>query len=132
MRLAPNQDAQAMQDELTSLLKANLPAGAELLVSATGRARPALFSVEEPALKLAASALEKACGVAPAFLRSGGSIPIVAEMAACGYPVIVGGFGLAADAVHAPNESYALRSLELGRASARELYHALAQLPARA
>ena len=51
-------------------------------------------------------------------------------MAARGYPVIVGGFGLPGDAVHAPDESYALQSLAWGEAAARELYLALAQLPA--
>jgi hypothetical protein len=45
--------------------------------------------------------------------------------------VIVSGFGLAEDQIHAPNESYALRSLEWGEAAARELYTALAALPAR-
>jgi hypothetical protein len=43
--------------------------------------------------------------------------------------VIVGGFGLAEDAIHAPDESYALHSLEWGEAAARELYAALAELP---
>jgi acetylornithine deacetylase/succinyl-diaminopimelate desuccinylase-like protein len=52
-------------------------------------------------------------------------------MAARGYPVIVGGFGLAEDQIHAPNESFSLRSLEWGEAAARELYTALAALPAR-
>ena len=80
-------------------------------------------------MQLAAQALERACGRPPLFLRSGGSVPIVAEMAARGYPVLVGGFGLPEDAIHAPDESYALRSLEWGEASARELYAALAQLP---
>ena len=44
--------------------------------------------------------------------------------------MIVGGFGLPGDAVHAPDESYALQSLAWGEAAARELYLALAQLPA--
>jgi hypothetical protein len=64
-------------------------------------------------------------------VRSGGSIPIVAEMAARGYPVVVGGFALPQDAVHAPDESYSLHSLAWGEAAARELYRELAQLPAR-
>ena len=55
-------------------------------------------------------------------MRTGGTIPIVAEMAARGYPVIVGGFGLPEDAIHAPDESYSLHSLEWGEAAARELY----------
>jgi hypothetical protein len=61
-------------------------------------------------------------------VRSGGSIPIVADMAARGYPVIVGGFALPADALHAPDESYALRSLALGEAAARELLRGLSRL----
>ena len=61
--------------------------------------------------------------------RSGGSIPIVAELAAAGIPTVVGGFALADDAIHAPDESYRLESLRLGEATARELYTALADLP---
>ena len=128
MRLAPGQDPGEMSETLVGLLGQGLPDGAEL-DTRVQTARPALFEVGQPAIQLAARALEKACGRAPVFTRSGGSIPIVAEMAARGYPVIVGGFGLPEDAIHAPNESYALRSLEWGEAAARELYLALAGLP---
>jgi acetylornithine deacetylase/succinyl-diaminopimelate desuccinylase-like protein len=128
LRLAPGQDPDEMADTLERLLREGLPEGAELQLTGH-RAAPALFSVDEPALVLAAQALERACGVPPAFVRTGGSIPIVAEMAARGYPVVVGGFSLPDDAIHAPNESYRVRSLELGEASARELLEALARLP---
>ncbi len=130
LRLAPGQDPERMRDTLTGLLRSAAPEGAELELGVQ-LATPALFDPAQPALRLAADALRRACGAEPAFIRSGGSIPVVAEMAARGYPVIVGGFGLPGDAVHAPNESYALRSLEWGEASARELYLALAELPAR-
>jgi hypothetical protein len=43
-------------------------------------------------------------------------------------PTVVSGFSLPDDAFHAPNESYSLRSLELGEASAHELYSAFASL----
>ena len=122
MRLAPGQDPGAMSQVLVGLLGQDLPDGAEL-DTRVQTARPALFEVDQPAIQLAAAgAARQACGRAPVFMRSGGSIPIVAEMAAQGYPVIVGGFGLPDDAIHAPNESYALRSLEWGEAAARELY----------
>ena len=129
LRLAPGQDPQRMHEQLSELLRAALPDGAELELGAQ-LAAPALFDPGQPALRLAAQALRRACGVEPAFIRSGGSIPVVAEMAARGYPVIVGGFGLPGDAVHAPDESYALQSLAWGEAAARELYVALAQLRA--
>jgi len=131
LRLAPGQDPRRMHAVLIGLLRAALPAGAALDEASVMYAEPALFEPDEPALQLAAQALQRACGTEPAFIRCGGSIPIVAEMAARGYPVIVGGFALAEDQIHAPNESFALRSLEWGEAAARELYTALATLPAR-
>jgi acetylornithine deacetylase/succinyl-diaminopimelate desuccinylase-like protein len=112
-------------------LRSALPDGAVLEETEVMHAEPALFEPTEPALRLAAEALRRACKTEPAFIRCGGSVPIVAEMAARGYPVIVGGFGLAEDQIHAPNESFSLRSLEWGEAAARELYTALAALPAR-
>ena len=131
LRLAPGQDPRRMHEVLSSLLRSALPDGAVLEETEVMHAEPALFEPTEPALRLAAEALRRACKTEPAFIRCGGSVPIVAEMAARGYPVIVGGFGLAEDQIHAPNESFSLRSLEWGEAAARELYTALAALPAR-
>ena len=77
---------------------------------------------------LAAQAIERATGTAPALIRSGGSIPVVAEFAAREIPTIVSGFVLPDDAFHAPDESFRLESLELGARAARELLVALADL----
>ncbi len=129
LRLAPGQDPVRMHQVLIGLLRAALPDGAELDELQGHLADPALFRPEEPALQLAAGALRRACGAEPVFMRSGGSIPIVAEMAARGYPVIVSGFALGEDQIHAPDESYSLHSLEWGEAAARELYRALAAVP---
>jgi acetylornithine deacetylase/succinyl-diaminopimelate desuccinylase-like protein len=131
LRLAPRQRSEEMEAKLLELLREGVPEGAEVEFS-THRAEPALFDVGEPVLQLAAGAIERATGTPPVFQRSGGSIPIVAELAAAGIPTVVGGFALADDAIHAPNESYRLESLRLGEASARELYAALAQLKPRA
>jgi acetylornithine deacetylase/succinyl-diaminopimelate desuccinylase-like protein len=127
MRLAPRQDPEQMAAQLERFLRAPVPGGAEVEI-ATHLARPALFDAGDPVIRLAAGALERACGVAPVMQRSGGSIPIVAELAAAGIPTVVSGFALADDAIHAPNESYRLESLRLGEAAARELYAALAGL----
>jgi acetylornithine deacetylase/succinyl-diaminopimelate desuccinylase-like protein len=85
--------------------------------------------VDSAPMQLTAETLERTCGVAPVFVRSGGSIPVVAQLAAKGIPVIVGGFALNEDEIHAPNESYRVESLRLGEAAARELLPALARLP---
>src|SRR4051794_13596265 len=127
MRLAPRQRSAEIQPVMERLLRAAVPDGADVEL-AWHLAEPALFGVDERAIQLASGAIERASGVAPVMQRSGGSIPIVAELAAAGIPTIVGGFALAADAIHAPDESYRLESLRLGVAAARELYAALAEL----
>jgi acetylornithine deacetylase/succinyl-diaminopimelate desuccinylase-like protein len=128
IRLAPGQDPDAMGAELERLLREGLPEGAELEMVSSHSAQPALFPVETPAIQLAAQALERACGAAPAFVRSGGSIPIVADFGAKGIPTIVTGFVLPDDPFHAPNESFSLRGLELGEKSGRELLRGFAAL----
>jgi acetylornithine deacetylase/succinyl-diaminopimelate desuccinylase-like protein len=126
-RLAPGQRYDEIAPVIERLLREAAPAGADVEIEMFG-SDGALFGVDEPALQLAAQALERACGVAPAFVRSGGSIPIVTDLAAKGIPTIVGGFALPDDDIHAPNESYRVESLELGARAARELYAALARL----
>jgi acetylornithine deacetylase/succinyl-diaminopimelate desuccinylase-like protein len=128
MRLAPRQRADEMRPVLERLLREAAPAGAEVEFRHHS-GDPSLFGVDEPAIQLAAAAMERGCGVAPAFVRIGGSIPIVAEFAAKGIPTVVTGFVLPADAFHAPNESFSLRSLELGERAARELLLEMGKLP---
>ena len=128
LRLAPRQRATEIRATLERLLRERLPAGAELDID-WQLGDPALFDPSLPAIRLAAEAIERATGTAPALVRSGGSIPIVAALADRDIPTITTGFALADDEIHAPNESYRLRSLELGEAAARELLHALAALP---
>jgi acetylornithine deacetylase/succinyl-diaminopimelate desuccinylase-like protein len=127
MRLAPRQRSADIKPVMERLLRDAVPEGAEASIE-WHLAEPSLFDVDEPAIRLAAGAIERASGVPPVMQRSGGSIPIVAELAAAGIPTIVGGFALADDAIHAPDESYRLESLRLGEAAARELYAALAEL----
>lgn len=131
LRLAPGQDVKRMRGVLEALMREAAPAGAELEIAGEHDAAPILFEADQQAIQLAAAALEQACGVAPVLLRSGGSIPIVAEMAARGYPVIVGGFALPEDQIHGPNESFALQSLAWGEAAAAALYRELAALGTR-
>jgi acetylornithine deacetylase/succinyl-diaminopimelate desuccinylase-like protein len=127
LRLAPRQRAADIAPVFERLLRDAAPAGAE--VEMTGHvADSALFDVDDPVLRLAGEAMGRACGTPALYVRSGGSIPIVAELADRGIPTVVSGFSLPDDRIHAPDESYRLRSLELGEASARELLLAFADL----
>jgi acetylornithine deacetylase/succinyl-diaminopimelate desuccinylase-like protein len=128
VRLAPGQSAAEIGAELERLLRVAAPEGAEVSID-LDLSDPALFDAREPALQLAAAAFERACGTPPAFVRLGGTLPLLAVLAEQGMPTIVSGFALGADAFHAPNESYRLESLRLGELTARELYRSLADLP---
>ncbi len=126
-RLAPGQSARSALATLERLLRDALAPGAELEIEAEV-AEPSLFAPDDRAVALSAQALERAVGAPAAFVRSGGSIPVVAEFAARGIPTVVSGFGLEDDAYHAPDESFRLVALDQGAVAADELYKALATL----
>ncbi|HYH88504.1 MAG TPA: M20/M25/M40 family metallo-hydrolase [Solirubrobacteraceae bacterium] len=127
LRLAPGQRAVELSAVLKRLLRDAAPADADVRI-ALALADPSLFEPDLPALVLGAQALERATGVAPALIRSGGSIPVVAEFAAREIPTIVSGFTLPDDAFHAPDESFLVANLDLGERAGRELLTALAAL----
>jgi acetylornithine deacetylase/succinyl-diaminopimelate desuccinylase-like protein len=129
MRLAPGQDSQAIWATLHGSLEGALPVGAEMTATANSLSDGAYLDGTTPALLLAARALERATGRPPVLSRSGGSIPIVGQLASRGIPVIVSGFGSDADDVHSPNESYSVRALELNHQASRELLLAMGELP---
>ncbi len=131
LRLAPGQSAADLQPVFEGLMREAAPEGAELEFHHHS-GEPSFFDPESPALKLAGEAIARASGMDPVFIRSGGSIPVVADLATAGIPTVVTGFSLPDDAFHAPDESYRLASLELGEAASRELLGALASLAPRA
>jgi acetylornithine deacetylase/succinyl-diaminopimelate desuccinylase-like protein len=124
VRLAPGQDPATIAAALEELLRGALPAGAELELR-TGNAHPSSFDPAAVPLRIARAAMGRACGREPALMRSGGTLPILASFARRGIPAIVSGFGLPQDNLHAPDESFRLESIELGRRSARALYEDL-------
>jgi acetylornithine deacetylase/succinyl-diaminopimelate desuccinylase-like protein len=131
VRLAPGQDPATIEAALEGLLRGALPAGARLELK-TGTASPSHFDPDTPALRIARRAIGRACDREPVLLRSGGTLPILASFDERGIPAIVSGFGLPQDNFHAPDESFSLQSLELGRRSARALYEDLGAGLARA
>ena len=104
-----------MAEVLSGLLRAAAPPYAEVQI-ATHRADPALFDASHPSVTLATQALQRATGVEPVLLRSGGSIPAVAELGHRGIPTIVSGFALPDDAIHSPDESFRLSRWRPGSA----------------
>jgi acetylornithine deacetylase/succinyl-diaminopimelate desuccinylase-like protein len=127
LRTAPGQNSAELAEVMKQLMRDAAPEGAEVVI--TGHiAEPAQFDPESPPLKLAREAFETATGTAPALVRSGGTIPILAAFGDRGIQTIVSGFALPEDQIHAPNESYRLKSVELNEKTSYELLKALGRL----
>jgi acetylornithine deacetylase/succinyl-diaminopimelate desuccinylase-like protein len=129
LRTAPGQNSAELAKVMEKLMRDAAPEGAEVKISGH-IAEPAMFDPESPPLKLAREAFERATGKAPALVRSGGTIPILAAFADRGIQTIVSGFALPEDQIHAPNESYRLESIELNEKTSYELLKALGDLAA--
>src|SRR3954451_3754106 len=127
LRTAPGQRSSELAPVLEKLLRAAAPSEAEVEISGHV-AEPAEFDPESQPLKLARKAFEDATGTPPALIRSGGTIPILAAFAERGIQTIVSGFALPEDAIHAPNESYRLASIELNEKTSRALFKEFATL----
>jgi acetylornithine deacetylase/succinyl-diaminopimelate desuccinylase-like protein len=109
MRLVPNQSS----DEITAKFKAYFesiaPPSVKVRVIPHHGGEPAVTPTDSIEYKAASRAYQTTFGKTPIPERSGGSIPIV-EMfeRVLGVKSVMMGFGLDADAIHSPNESYGI------------------------
>jgi acetylornithine deacetylase/succinyl-diaminopimelate desuccinylase-like protein len=119
MRLVANQDYTKIGDQLRAFVEAHKPAGVTVEVVELHGGPPALTPVDSLPVKAALSALEGAFGVKPFLIRSGGSIPVVADFERIlGAPVVLMGFGLPDQNAHSPDEKMNLKNYYRGIKSA--------------
>ena len=128
IRLAPGQSVEEIAGEFETMLAAATPAGAELEVDRLGFAPAAVFDPSSPAIQLGLRAFERAVGVRPALVRTGGTLPIAAALAGRGIPTIITGFSLPDSGIHSPNECLRADYIPLGIAASRALFEELAGL----
>jgi acetylornithine deacetylase/succinyl-diaminopimelate desuccinylase-like protein len=128
VRVSLGQSAAGVAASLERILRQAAPAGTQIELLDVDASEPAGFDPADPVLGIAREAIGRAAGSLPLFVRTGGSIPILAAFAARGIPTVLSGFALDSDGIHGPDESYRLESLALGERAARELYAALATL----
>jgi acetylornithine deacetylase/succinyl-diaminopimelate desuccinylase-like protein len=129
IRLAPDQDPNAIAPVFERRLRESAPAGAELVVERWSSAPGALVPPDTPAIQLALEAFERAIGARPLLTRVGGTLPIVPALADKGIPTVLTGFDLPEGNIHSPNERLRAEHIPLAVDAARELYKAFAQLP---
>ena len=128
IRLAPGQDPDRIAVEFERLLREALPEGAELAVERWAWSEPGLVDQSSRAIQLALDAFERALGVRPLLIRSGGTLPIVPALAAKGIPTVLTGFALPDSNIHSPNERMELEYLPKGIEAAEALFRAFAAL----
>ena len=128
LRLAPGQQVDAVAPELERLLRESAPDEAEVEVELWSAGPPGLIPPDSAAIRLGQDAFERALGVRPLLLRSGGTLPIVPALTDKGIPTIVTGFDVPDGNLHSPNERLLVEHIPLGVAAARELFTALAAL----
>ena len=109
LRLVPVQDPQTVFRLLAARVHELASPGIALEVRPLHGGDAALLPLGSPMLKTAAAALEEEFGREVAFVREGGSIPVVALFdAVLRVPVVMLGFSLPDDNIHAPNEKFYL------------------------
>jgi acetylornithine deacetylase/succinyl-diaminopimelate desuccinylase-like protein len=128
MRLAPGQQVDQVAAVLTRMLHEAAPLGAELDVELRSTARPGIVSPDAKAIQLGLGAFERALGVRPLLVRSGGSLPIVAAFADKGIATVITGFSLPNSNLHSPNERLLAEYIPRGIATARALFEEFAGL----
>ncbi len=129
-RLVPDQDPNRITDLLVSYIGEIAPPGVRVEVVRQHGGRPSLTPIDHPATKAAARAIEATFGVAPLYIREGGSIPVCASFESIlGLPVVLLGFTPPDDHAHAPNEAMDLRNYETGIRTVVRLWFELAALP---
>jgi acetylornithine deacetylase/succinyl-diaminopimelate desuccinylase-like protein len=128
IRLAPGQRPEEIAAAFERLLHEAAPAGADLDVQLLSSAPPGLVAPDARAVRLGLTAFERALGVRPALIRSGGTLPIVAALADRGIPTIISGFSLPDANIHSPNERMLTEYFPLGIATARALFQEFAAL----
>lgn len=128
-RLVGNQDPQKIYKLLKKYIESIAPPTVKVKVSLVNTGKPALIPFDLPEMQAAARAYEKGWGHKAVFTRGGGSIPIVADIAdMMKIPVVMMGYGLDSDGLHAPNEHYSIEMFHRGIETAIVYLEELAQM----
>lgn len=104
-RLVPDQRPDEAIAQLQKAVAAATPKGVTAEFKVIHFAPPSLVNPDNRFIQCAAEAMKQVFGKETVYIRSGGSIPIVAAFDEfLGIPSVMMGFGLPDDNLHAPNE----------------------------
>jgi acetylornithine deacetylase/succinyl-diaminopimelate desuccinylase-like protein len=116
MRLVPDQEPEEIAGLVKSYLESICPPGVTCDVKFLHGGKPVVVDVSSDAVQAGLRAIGRAYPGHPvAFVRAGGSIPVVATFRErLGAPVLLVDLGLPDDGLHGPNERFSLECLHKG------------------
>lgn len=115
MRMVPDQDPDKMYAAFEKWVADNTPAGIQTKVRKLSGGPAVIVNPEHPAIHEAAAAFKDIMNADCVFIRSGGSVPIVGDIAHhLGIPTVMMGLGLPDDGLHSPNEKFKIGNFYLG------------------
>ena len=127
-RLVPNQCPQQV-DSLDAFLQGMIPPGIEMELIRSHGAPGVVVPLDSPYMRAAALAIEQGFGVAPVFIREGGSIPVVNTFGELlGVDTLLLGWGLDDDNTHSPNEKFHLADFHRGIKASAYLWRELSRV----
>lgn len=127
-RIVPNQDPDEIIAKLKAHIEKNKPIGVSVEITEFDKGQPFITPFDHPAIQAAGRSYEKVYNVPTAFIRGGGSIPIVAAFdEILDIPVVLMGFGLASENIHAPNEHFHLENFDQGLRVIGDYYYEIAK-----
>ena len=110
-KMQPEETFKLYRDYVMSLV----PRGIEVKVKLLSLGEPSIIPTDNRFIKASTQAMKEVFGKDTVFIRSGGSIPIVAEFEKqLGIPSVMMGFGLPDDNLHAPNEKFHIANFYRG------------------
>ena len=128
MRLVPDQEPAEIYDRFSAFVQKNVPAGITLKIKQFSMADPIVVRTDNHFVRAASAAMKEVFGKDTVFIRSGGSIPIVADFEkSLKIPSVMMGFGLPDDNLHAPNEKFHIPNFYRGIESIIRFFQKLAE-----
>jgi len=116
LRLAPGQEVETIAATAEAMLRAAVPAGAELTLTRRGASDPAVLPQSGPLLDAASDAFADQFGSAPLLIQAGGSLPLLTLLGDMSVVTVMTGLDLPEGNIHAPNERLLLEHLPAGTA----------------
>jgi acetylornithine deacetylase/succinyl-diaminopimelate desuccinylase-like protein len=115
LRLVPDMTPTDAFASLKSYVESIVPKGCTVEVRLIHSGDPFVVSTDNPYIGAATKAMRTVFGKETAFVRGGGSIPIIGDfIRVLKMPVCIMGFGLPDDNLHAPNEKFHLANFHRG------------------